>query len=501
MSDNNSNQIKSFEKIFNEYKIQLNTDTDKINIQIQKNNNIYNSIFNLQYFQKFQLTQNFTIEEIIQFIKDLIEQNNIKIEENEMDLKLILIHKMTNQPNIELIIDNKNIISKELIQKLINEIKFIKDENKLIKENYDKLNEKINIIENENNELKKKISLIEKSNKDTKLENEQMNEIKEKIKLLEKFIKDKNQIQLTSCNLKNINSILPHNNLITSVSSFPSGNLISVSADKSINIYDINLKILQNIKNAHNGCILHIEIKDENNFSTCSDDKNIKLWIKKENKFINNQIISKAHEDGITKVIYCSNGNLISCSQDKNIKIWKENYNNNNYENIKILTHTNKICSILFLEDKNILISSGEDGTKFWNLNKEENDYNNINCIKYFEDTYCIWNHGLCRLDEDRIIVKSKGKNNLKVISILKKEIIKEINHPFQCFAITLIKDKGIFLVGGKSKDIMIYRNDNYECIQTIKDAHDGYIFGFVELIDKSVASFSGDKKIKIWCF
>ena len=110
--------------------------------------------------------------------------------------------------------------------------------------------------------------------------------------------------------------------------------------------------------------------------------------------------------------------------------------------------------------------------------------------------------HGsLCRLDEDRIIVQGNKIDSLKVISILNLKIIKEINNPFQFNAITLIEDKGIFIVGGKSKDIRIYRNDNYECIQTIQNAHDNYINGFIELKDCSIASFSKDKRIKIWCF
>ena len=151
------------------------------------------------------------------------------------------------------------------------------------------------------------------------------------------------------------------------------------------------------------------------------------------------------------KVIYCSNGNLISCSLDNKIKIWKEN-NNNNYDNIKILNHSKHVNSILLLEDKNILISSGEDGTKFWDLN----EINNINCIKYFEDTFSGWHGGICRLDEDRIIVKNMKIHSLKVISILNLNIIKEMNHPFQCWGITLIEDKGIFIIGGVSKDIRI---------------------------------------------
>ena len=57
------------------------------------------------------------------------------------------------------------------------------------------------------------------------------------------------------------------------------------------------------------------------------------------------------------------------------------------------------------------------------------------------------------------------------------------------------------YLVGGVSKDIIIYRNDNYESIQTIQNAHDHYIRGFIELKDGSIASYSDDKKIKIWNF
>ena len=144
-----------------------------------------------------------------------------------------------------------------------------------------------------------------------------------------------------------------------------------------------------------------------------------------------------------------------------------------------------------------MLISSGVDGTKLWNYN----EINNINLIKEFKETYCGWNQGLCRLNDDIIIVRGKETNSLKLISIFKKEIIKTIHNPFYCWGISLIEDKGIFLVGGVSKNIRIYRNDNYECIQEIKDAHKKDINGFIELKDGSIASFSDDKTIKIWSF
>jgi len=153
---------------------------------------------------------------MIEFINGLIDQNNIKIEENEINLKFILISTLYNHPNVELILNKKNIISNEIIQKLINEIKDIKDNN-------NKLNERIEIIEKNNNKLKN-----------------ENNEIKKRIKILEEYHKDKYKEQLTKCNLKNIKSIQPHNDVISSMCCFPSGNIISVSDDKSIIIYDIH---------------------------------------------------------------------------------------------------------------------------------------------------------------------------------------------------------------------------------------------------------------------
>ena len=227
MSDNESNN-KYIENTFNQYKIKLSYHLDIVNIQIKDNYSLYESNFNLENLHQYRLlVSNFTIDEMIEFINGLINQKNIKIEKNENNLKLILISTLPNHPNVELIIKNKNIISNELIEKLINEIKEIKDEN-------NKLKNRIELIENKNDKLNKRIEIIENNN----------NELKNKIKILEGYHKDKYKIKLTKCNLQNINSIQPHKNIINSLSTFPSGNIISVSADKSIKIYDINFNEL-----------------------------------------------------------------------------------------------------------------------------------------------------------------------------------------------------------------------------------------------------------------
>ena len=92
MSDDELNQ--TIQKIFNQYQIKLTSNMDYINILIQNNNtfNIYESKFNLEYLHQFKLLiGNFTIKEMIECINGLIDVKEIKIEENENNLKLILI--------------------------------------------------------------------------------------------------------------------------------------------------------------------------------------------------------------------------------------------------------------------------------------------------------------------------------------------------------------------------------------------------------------------------
>ena len=47
----------------------------------------------------------------------------------------------------------------------------------------------------------------------------------------------------------------------------------------------------------------------------------------------------------------------------------------------------------------------------------------------------------------------------------------------------------------------MIFRSDNYELLNIIKDAHNDSIKGFIELYDDSMGSFSNDKTIVIWSY
>ena len=116
--------------------------------------------------------------------------NNIKIEENENNLKLILISKIVVYPNVELNLNKKNII-----EKLIKEIEGIKDENKILKNNYEVIKNKIERFEEVNKKLNMRIDLIEKEKKDKinkkdelekSIENEEYKKLNMRIDLIER---------------------------------------------------------------------------------------------------------------------------------------------------------------------------------------------------------------------------------------------------------------------------------------------------------------------------
>ena len=253
---------------------------------------------------------------------------------------------------------------------------------------------------------------------------------------------------------------------------------------------------MQSIKNAHDDSIINLSIKDENNFATCSSDRCINIWTKKKNEFIKDKSIIKAHNEQINSLIYLLNNKIISCSNDGTIKI--RELSMNKYQLITSITlncgSNNDLLSLLLLEDKKILVNGGENGTFFWKISKEGII---IKFIHLFNNAICTWGNGLKRIDEDRIIVGCQNK--LNIISIKDKDIIKTIKISFQCNGIIPIKEKGIFLYGGWSKDIQVYRNDNYECLSTIENAHRDYIVGFCQLKNGLILSFSGDCTMIIW--
>jgi hypothetical protein len=118
---------KNFEKQFNEWKINLIKDFDLLIIHIENDFTIYESSFKLKQFKNFQLlSESNSIEQVIEILFDYIDNDEIKIIENENRVNLIILSNKLNISNVELIIKKKNILCEEIIEKLIKEFKNIK---------------------------------------------------------------------------------------------------------------------------------------------------------------------------------------------------------------------------------------------------------------------------------------------------------------------------------------------------------------------------------------
>ena len=389
-------------------------------------------------------------------------------------------------------IENESIVHYETTIERYNQLKI---ERKISEEFRELVVNQIDELKNQFQQLNQKIISKENDKQNNENENENQKKIITSNKNEINNIENKNNLnnKIEKDNLKNIISFKAHNDQINLISIFPSGNLISISNDYSINIYTDTFELIQNIQNAHDDWITYIDIKDDNNFVTCSYDQNIITWIKINNTFKENIIIEDAHDHYINKVNYCYNGHLISCSWDKDIKIWE--LKNNEYICIRCLYHNYYIKTILVIEEQNILFSSGRDGTKIWLLNMK-NNLRNAKLINYLNDASCFHTNNLCRIGYDKVIIGKFRK--LFIYSISEGKIVIEIKLPEFCYSVKVFENKGVFLVGCKN-DILIYKINNYECINVIKNAHLKIINGFVELKNGNIASFSDDGEIKIW--
>ena len=288
--------------------------------------------------------------------------------------------------------------------------------------------------------------------------------------------------------IRKIKEIQAHNNYIISTKKFSnSGNIVSISYDNSIKIWNNNLELLQTIENVYNdnSGIINISIKDENKFTTISGNKEMKFWKKENNKFIELNEINQTNNFDYLKI----KEYIITII--RNDIIISENIENK-MQNVTILNHSGEVFSMCL--KLNVLICSGIGGTKFWNKN-------NFECLFYIKEAICYDEDAIKFIDDDRLIVGGGEDNIISIISLNQKKIIKSINNKFQCWTINVIKKKEIFLIGGKSKNIKIYRYDNYQCIQIIKNAHKDYINGILSLNNDLILSYSDDKKFCLWKF
>ncbi len=417
-----------------------------------------------------------------------LKKNNNELNNNmtEINNTLISLKRDNNELNNNITEINNRLISlkpdyNELnnnITEINNTLISLKNDNNELNNNMTEINNTLISLKNENNELNNNMTEINNTlifliNYNKKIE--------EKIDYINSL-----KFQIIKTNLTSINTFKKN---ITKLKQFPSGSIISILNSNSLLISDNNFNDLQIIQTEHLFDINNIDILDDNNFISCSDDSII-IWIKNNNQFEINETIKASNK--IKQVIYKSVGNFISLSKNNSYIIeWEYNDYENKYINKKTISDE-KYHLIYLLEDKNILISIGDEVYIFWDMSSYER-------IKSFNLTTTP-NYGIFieRISEDSIIIGTLKEVNIISISVL--EIMKKINNIKLTNNYKSIENKGLFITTNNT-DLIVYRTDNFDIIQIIKDAHNNNkIEGLIYLNNGSIATTTG-KEVKLWSF
>eukprot|EP01091_Cochliopodium_minus_P014826 TRINITY_DN5106_c0_g1_i1.p1 TRINITY_DN5106_c0_g1~~TRINITY_DN5106_c0_g1_i1.p1 ORF type:complete len:364 (+),score=38.02 TRINITY_DN5106_c0_g1_i1:37-1128(+) len=265
--------------------------------------------------------------------------------------------------------------------------------------------------------------------------------------------------------------------------------------DGRIKIFNIKAEKVENIINAHNDCIRHIDLYKQW-IITSSNDKSIKIFSKSNNTLVATLLGHTNSVPTFTTFKLFNQKSIISF-----ILCLKYKYQNgmngfckSNYPVPKVIVR--KISEFSKID---YLASGSYDNTiKIWNL----------------EDFCCLqsWvaHNGIIRAlysIDNKYLVSGSYDKKIKVWDI--EKLVNTNDHenslihalelhkgPIFCFA----RHKNLFFSGSKDKRIVIYEiAQDFRVFQVIKKAHNSWVWSINVLSSKTFYTTSADKTIKIW--
>lgn len=287
------------------------------------------------------------------------------------------------------------------------------------------------------------------------------------------------------------------------------GNVSSVLYfEKNLILFSVNNIIrLHNIQNnenildieAHENTINDLLKVDNNRFISSSKDNTIK-YFKLNNDFLSYKIIEtiKIHTDEVNQTIQLKMDNYYaSCSNDKSICIWSfemiEHGNNSFKLNTILEGHESKVMSIFQLSDSSIISVSEAGILKFWEKDK---------CTKSLELMEIPLNHGISWYYDDLIMI---GTNrSILFVDIIKKEISFII--PLNLISTLFCKFYDNLILGLKENECSFLREfeilKNKKSLEFIAEGNDDKALeiSYMKILDKrTIITFDKDQFIKIW--
>ena len=293
-------------------------------------------------------------------------------------------------------------------------------------------------------------------------------------------------------------AIIKHTDHIYYIKILPYERLSSCSKDDKINIYnEKNYRLEQEI-NVGNG-VVYLNILSNDNIIACCFDGKMRIY---ELKNDGSKLIKEleGHNDIAIKVIKIKE-KLISCSRDKTMEIWeKKEINDYNYMKSKIISDNSGINTNILQINENKLVSSAtkSDYIKIFDI---QNNFEEIKTTKNIS-VNCCWN-SLEIFKENILLIGGSDTNGIYLIDTNNYQIISNFLQNFEIYSIIKLKN-GNFLIGCKSNYYYSlieykYENNNLIKIKSKDKVHSNYITGLIEIKDEIIISCSCDCSIKFW--
>ena len=342
------------------------------------------------------------------------------------------------------------------------------------------------------------------------LQNRQTNFIHFLIKLIN-ILKNSKIAMNESYNDFNIDSkklilnIKYHKEVVFCLCVLDDGRLASCSRDCNIIIYNkISFKPDLKIK-AHKDIVKCIIKLDSNFLASCSNDKTIKIIKIENNTFTILQSLNE-HKNNINRIIELKNKqkNLVSCSDDKSVIIYSKKNNEyiKDYQlKTKAICHSvtqikeNEICYLEIYY--NYYYDYQECNIYFFDL-KNRNKKQTINKYNSSSAIFRTFN----MITKNLLIIG--GKDEITIIDVNLYAVIKEINL-YNCdwiFGFCMLNEN-MFITGGDYGIIRQWKieGDNIKIISKKQNAHESSktVYALVKIGNGKIASCSSDNSIKIW--
>lgn len=282
-----------------------------------------------------------------------------------------------------------------------------------------------------------------------------------------------------------------HTDFVSSLCITKDNRLASCSGDKTIKIFNLKTYECELTLEGHTCSVRYISLLSDGSLISSSWDTTIKIWSVSGKNFVCSHTIF-GHESWVYKAIEISNNRIASCSKDQTIKLWN---NFPPYDCVATLTgHKCWVVAIIELTNKKYIVSNGYDDTiRFWSSETTK-------CIKtlVIQDCRCYNNNSLIEIQRNRVMVGDFEKLSIINVDTFQLESVFEIR--CSCGIYSLCSLGSYCVILGSNQGNLVQINTNECKIEGIKEkAHNGIIYGLLNLDDKTIISCSTDCSIKFW--